>query len=305
MNVLIDNTYIVEKLIGEGAHGKIFLAKHRFMCEEVVIKIDNSILLKNEAKIYQILSKEKGVPRLRRFGTEGDYNYLVTDCLGDSLDTCREKCRFKKMTLKSVICVGLQILRRLEMLHSNNLVHRDIKPENFLMGREKKDQDVVYMIDFGLSKLYKINNQIVENKKDKIPIGTIDYISLNVHRGMTPSRRDDLESVGYMLVYLLCGTLPWIKKTPSCDNISEEEIYKIKASCQLWDVCNDIPGEFILFIQYCRRLDYSENPNYIYLGQLLMNLFNLKNYSVDHPFCWNTYGEEGTQNNGENRCSVL
>lgn len=296
MNVIIDKTYIIEKLIDEGTFGKIFSGKHRHTNEHVIVKIDSSILLRNEAKIYKILSNKRGVPRMRRYGTEGLYNYLVMDRLGDSLERCREKCLLKKMSLKSVICIGLQMLRRIEMLHSNNLVHRDIKPENFLMGRDKKDRDILYMIDFGLSKLYKINNQIVENKTDREPTGTIDYISLNVHNGMTPTRRDDLEAIGYVLVYLLCGTLPWKRTSKEQPFICEREIYKLKSSTELWDLFRDIPGEFILFIQYCRNLQYSEAPNYTYLGQLLTNLFNMKKFTVDRPFCWIVYDEtESTQ----------
>ena len=295
MSLIIENKYEIKKQIGEGAYGKIFLATNTNTNEDVAMKIDSSILLKNEARIYNLFNNCCGIPKMRAFGKEGDYNYLVIDKLGESLEHLKDNNK-GQVSLKTTIMIGLQLLKRIETIHKKHIVHRDVKPENFLIGGTEKTRNQIYIIDFGLSKLYSIQNKHVDMMTDRTPIGTYDYISLNVHRGFTPSRRDDLESIGYIIIYMLVGKLPWSHVQPESttseyrnDNQDleksvERKIYEIKNSFQLWNL--DIPGEFITFIHYCRSLKYDEAPNYQYLSSLLTNLFSMKKYTIDAPFCW-------------------
>eukprot|EP00345_Euplotes_harpa_P005753 CAMPEP_0168320976 /NCGR_PEP_ID=MMETSP0213-20121227/1995_1 /TAXON_ID=151035 /ORGANISM="Euplotes harpa, Strain FSP1.4" /LENGTH=219 /DNA_ID=CAMNT_0008322537 /DNA_START=87 /DNA_END=747 /DNA_ORIENTATION=+ len=178
-----------------------------------------------EAKLYKYLKGTEGIPSVYYYGTEGDYNCMVIDILGPSLEDLFDTaiidilgpsledlfdyCK-RKFSLKTVVMVGDQMVQRLESVHDKCFLHRDIKPDNFLMGLGKK-QHVVYIIDFGLAKRFKDpqTGQHIPYRDGKSLTGTARYASANTHIGIEQSRRDDLESVGFVMVYFLKGKLPW------------------------------------------------------------------------------------------------
>ena len=293
MSVEVEGKYVVDKQIGEGRFGKVFSAQNKNTGETVVIKVDNkdSIILRNEASIYRLLQGINGIPKLRSYGNEGNYNYMVIDKLDKSLKDLKSSIK-KPFDLKTTLSMGLQMLRRVEGLHNEHIIHRDIKPENFVMGdREDKHEHLLYIIDFGLSKLYKVGGEHIACKTDRTPIGTLDYMSLNVHKGLTPSRRDDLESIGYTLLYLMNGGLPWMVEEEEDEDNSgrlERKVYEIKRKTDIWGLNKDIPGELALFVQYCRNLEFGERPNYGYLRMLFANVYKLHNFGIDNKFSWNT-----------------
>lgn len=131
------------------------------------------------------------------------------DLLGPSLEDLFNYCK-RKLTLKTVLLLADQMLQRIEAVHAKHFMHRDIKPDNFLMGNPT-DKNLLYIIDFGLAKKYLISKtgEHIPYRDGKNLTGTARYASLNTHKGIEQGRRDDLESIGYVLLYFLKGELPW------------------------------------------------------------------------------------------------
>lgn len=142
-------------------------------------------------------------------GIENKNNYMIIDLLGPNIEDLFSLCN-KKFNLKTVLLLADQMLQRIEYVHSKSYIHRDIKPENFLMGLGKKTH-IVHIIDFGLSKKYRDPKtlQHIPYRENKTLTGTARYASINAHLGIEQSRRDDLEAIAYMLIYLIKGYLPW------------------------------------------------------------------------------------------------
>jgi serine/threonine protein kinase len=281
MSLIVAKKYKIISKLGEGSFGKIFSGVNINTDEEVAVKIeklDEHSLLKNEASVYKLLENISGIPRLRSYGTEGKFNYMVIDLLDKSLEDMRITCG-NTLSLKTVLVLGIQMLKRIECVHLEGIIHRDIKPDNFLI---KNNNNQIYLIDFGLSKRYldSFDKHIKINTGRKL-MGTARYASINVHNGITPSRRDDIESIGYVLLYLLIGYLPWQSIKADTREKRYKLIGKIKKETDLWNISKDIPGELILFINYCRNLSFSEKPNYNYLKNLLGNLFKLHGFTTD------------------------
>lgn len=287
MTFIVAGKYRASSKIGQGAFGKIFYGKNINTDEEVAIKVEeyeNDLMLENEAKIYSYLKDTYGIPSLKACGKEGKFYYIIINLLGKSLEEKRIECG-GILSLKTVLAMGLQMLRRIETVHHHGILHRDIKPENFLLGINK-NCDVLHLIDFGLATPYKSGKSHINIKKINNIIGTARYASINIHDGFLPSRRDDIESIGYVLLFLLLGTLPWQGENDS-DNIKRnKKIGDLKKKYCLWELDNKIPREIIILIEYARKLKFEEEPDYSYLKGLLVNLYKHKNFSVDRIYDW-------------------
>jgi serine/threonine protein kinase len=171
---------------------------------------------------------------------------MVMELCGKSINDLHKQCKFK-FSLKTVCMLAVQFLERIQMLHENHYLHRDIKPDNFIMGGSAQTSHLVHMIDFGLAKAYidKKTCQHILPSGNKPMTGTARYASVNAHLGKEQSRRDDLEAIGYMLVYLLKGSLPW-QNQPTQGNKSEKykAIKEKKIAILPEQLCRGIPEEF-------------------------------------------------------------
>lgn len=274
--IIIGNKYKLLNQIGEGSFGKIFEGENIITNEKVAVKIekkDIKSILKHEANIYYKCKNIKGIPSIKMFGTESNYNYIVMDLLNLSLEQLREINNNNIISLNDILSIAIQLINCLEKLHNIGIIHRDLKPENILMR-----ENIVYLIDFGIARYYinqdRTHIPIAYNKKF---IGNIRYASLNIHNGIEPSRRDDLISLGYIFILCLKGQLPW--QNVNSTNMTKEEKYNIikntKQDTLLNNLCSDIPSEFLSYMNYCYCLEFDEEPNYDYIRTLFINLSNL------------------------------
>jgi serine/threonine protein kinase len=266
--IIVGKTFILVKKIGEGSFGKLFLGRKKALDDsssktDYAIKlISNEGIGKNEIEIYEKLKGLRNIPSIYANGLEGKFHYIVMDLLEQSLEQlCKEN---NTMPLKVILHLGLQILNVLEAVHERGVIHRDIKPSNFLLKTNKlTGVSELYLIDFGLS-LLEDNNERKQIKTNQPLLGTTRYMSVAVHQGLTAGKRDDLESLGYILIFLQKGSLPW-------QDAPADMALPIKQTFD-WAYSKIICGEFILFINYCKNLPFHAKPNYNYLRGLLTNL---------------------------------
>lgn len=291
----VGNKFRLGRKIGSGSFGDIYLGSNIYNQEDVAIKLESTKSrhpqLNIESKIYRAMQGGVGIPAIRWAGSEGDYNVLVLELLGPSLEDLFNFCN-RKFSLKTVLQLADQMISRIEYVHSKNFIHRDIKPDNFLMGLKKRG-NMVYVIDFGLAKRYRdqITSYHIPYKENKSLTGTARYASINTHLGCEQSRRDDLESLGYVLVYFIRGSLPWqglraMTKKQKYDKISEKKLSTpIEVLCKK---SNDPSMQaFCEYLTYCRQLKFDQRPDYTLLRMYFRKLFQDNNYKTDYVFDWN------------------
>jgi casein kinase 1 len=290
MELRVGGKFRLGRKIGSGSFGDIYIGTNVQTGEEVAIKLE-SIKSKHpqllyESKLYKILAGGVGVPNVHWYGVEGDYNVMVIDLLGPSLEDLFSFCN-RKFSLKTVLMLADQMINRIEYVHAKNFIHRDIKPDNFLIGLGKKANQV-HIIDFGLAKKYRDpkTQQHIPYREGKNLTGTARYASVNTHLGIEQSRRDDLEAIGYVLMYFNRGSLPWQGLKANGKKEKYEKIMEKKMSTPVEVLCKHFPSEFVTYLNYCRSLRFEDRPDYAYLRRLLKDLFFRESYQYDFVFDW-------------------
>jgi len=302
MELRVGGKFRLGRKIGSGSFGDIYIGTNVQSSDEVAIKLE-SIKSKHpqllyESKLYKILAGGVGVPNVHWYGVEGDYNVMVIDLLGPSLEDLFSFCN-RKLSLKTVLMIADQMVNRVEYVHAKNFIHRDIKPDNFLIGLGKKANQV-HVIDFGLAKKYRDpkTQQHIPYREGKNLTGTARYASINTHLGIEQSRRDDLEAVGYVLMYFNRGALPWQGLKATGKKEKYEKIMEKKMSTPIEVLCRNFPCEFVTYLNYCRSLRFEDRPDYAYLRRLLKDLFFREGYQYDFVFDWTILNYQSKESDG-------
>ena len=287
-------TILLNKKIGSGSFGQIYQCLNKKTNEMLACKIESINELKpqlyHESKIMQLMKNCTGFPTCYDFILTEQDKILIMDLLGPNLDTIMNKLpnknSLKRFSFKTSLMIMIQCLERLKSLHEKGIIHRDIKPENFVIGPKNKER-IIYLIDFGLSKKIYKDKIIPTVKADRNIIGTMRYISMNTHQGYEQGKRDDLESLFYIIIYFIKGELPWqnIKTKSKAEKYSK--IFEIKKKVtENGDLVEGLPLEMAKILEYILGLNFFEKPNYLLIKnavEIMLNNFNLSN---DLQFDW-------------------
>ena len=292
-DTLIDQVFfnkfkIIQK-IGEGSFGNVYSAQSIYSHKLYAVKLEpmkDSNILEEESLILSYISSPR-IPKVKLFGYSGQYMVLVMELLGPSLDSIIKKLPDKKMSIRCVCNIAYQLISILETIHNNNIIHRDIKPANINLGVGNMEK-FLFLIDFGLSRKYRSSTtkKHYPFEQTKKLVGNARYSSINALEGGTQSRRDDLESLGYMLIYLCLGRLPW---QGLLSNSKEDKYYRIrevKKKVTPCELCETLPNEFEQYIKYTRNLKYEEDPDYNYLKNLFVNVLKKNNWEFNYYYDW-------------------
>ena len=294
-NKLIFNKYKVKRFIELSDYCWVYQGVNVKNNEPVFFKFEkrNSRFNFLESEAYCLCNlKGFGLPKIISYGKTGLYNVLIEELLGNSLYNLwkfwKLKKKDKKLNLKNVCMVALQIINRLEYIHWKNYIHKDIKPQNFVNGR--KDPHNIYIVDFGFSHKYRSSRtgKHIKYRNKNVVIGSMSFVSINANIGYEQSRRDDLEALGYMLIFLATDNLPWmgiedlkINKRNKC-----LKIYNLKRAISVEKLCKGLPEELVQYMDYTRKLEFEEDPNYDYLRGLFWTILFKNQAKNDLHFFW-------------------
>lgn len=301
-SVVLANKYKVGKKLGSGSFGEIYQAEIMSSSGQgsgnfVAVKLEpvktKHPQLLYESRLYKLLAggssseHPTGLPKVHWYGVEGDFNVLVIDLLGPSLEDlfCFMQ---RKFSIGTVLKLGEQMVARIQFVHERHYLHRDVKPDNFLMGVGKRAHHV-YVIDFGLAKKYRDpkTNKHIPAKEGKALTGTARYASINTHVGLEQGRRDDLEAVGYVLMYFLRGSLPWQGLQGKDKEAKYAAIKEKKRSTPTEVLCKGHPSCFMTYIDYCKKLNFDQMPDYDYLRSLFWETARKDDLNIrDAEYAW-------------------
>ena len=291
VEIRVGGRYRLGKKIGTGAFGEIFEGTDIFDNSSVAIKLEH-----NSVKYPQLLFEAKllksipgtGIPVMHWFGIAGEYNAMVMDLLGQNLEDLYNYCA-KNFSLKTILMITIQMIERLKHVHDNHYIHRDIKPENFLIGKDSTAK-TIYLLDFGLAKRYRdeYTHIHIPLKENRNLTGTARYASCNAHNGLEQSRRDDMESIDYVILYFFRKKLPWQGLKCKDKNEKHAKIKEIKMSMTPEKLFEGLPQEFADYLTFVKKLGFKDEPAYKNYIQMFNRLFKAKEFEMDYIYDWVT-----------------
>ena len=288
INQIIFKKYEVKKKCGKTATIDIYegISKEHNK-NPVIIKVENKSQEKLylEAEAYNLFTfKGFGIPELIKLGKRNNNIILIEQKLGHSLSELFTENK-KKFSLNEICLIGIQCIERLQWIHSKNYVYRNIKPENFVIGID--DPHVIYLQNFYLCEKYKSSktNQHAKLKYTKEIVGTERYGSINALRGLRQGRKDDLESLCYMLIYFFLGKLPW-QGIKANNEISKMEMLLDEKKKFKIENYKQIPKDFCNLFKYVKSLKFEQEPKYSIMIRLLQNIRNENQCFSNTNFFW-------------------
>ena len=297
--LLIHNRYKIIRKIGGGSFGDIYEGLDTRTRASVAIKLEKVMnknpMLKYEANIYKILNKtpSPGIPNMLYSGTEGEFEVMVIDLCGPCIDDLLGYCQ-GRLSVSTTCMLADQMIHRLEFLHSKSFIHRDLKPENFVMGLKGRSHHC-FMIDYGLSKRYcdPKTGRHIPHTAGKPLVGTTRYASVNTHLGIEQSRRDDMEGLGMVLVYMAMSKLPWQGTQAGNRAEKERKIMEKKIATKPAVLCAGLPPCFEQFISYVRALRFTQEPDYNLCRKMFMDEYEkLHHHPPDWVYDWDLMFKE-------------
>ena len=287
---IIFNKYKVEKFLCKGAKSFIYQGINLKNNTQVALKFEPHHFFYNNLETecsFLLYLQGYGIPKIITYGRTSYYNVLIQELLGPDLQQISIKKK-SLYSLKDTCLIAIQAIKRLKYIHDKGIIHRDIKPENFAIGNF--DKNLLYLLDFGLCAKFRSSRtgKHISFRDSKFFTGTWIYTSINATRGLVQSRRDDLESIGYLIIILFKGKLPWM--TEKVKNNPVNKILKIvcdmKSNISEKNLCKGCPNEFIEYLKYTKSLKFEENPDYEYLINLFKKILDKEYQSYDLKFSW-------------------
>ncbi|KAI1702657.1 protein kinase domain-containing protein [Ditylenchus destructor] len=286
--VVLQNQYSIDKHIGSGAFSDIYLVRRLRDREMFAMKAEwhkrTWPQIEHEKQVYEELKGHTAIATIHYFNTLNEHRCLVMDYLGPSLEDLLERCG-GTFQLKTVLMIAAQMLGIIEYVHAKGFIHRDLKPANFCLRRYSEQQLV--LIDFGLAQRYPRDEN--GNGSSEVDGGFKFWhptSSVRAHMGFPQDRSDDLEAIGYTLIYFLYGFLPW-HNYPNLNNSGEEQAKLTKLSTSLKQLCGGLPKQFEAYMTCCRSLEAGlRRVDYAYLKILFFGLLCHMNYENDGIYDW-------------------